>query len=78
VTPENENSPLQDNGSSGTFPQQLIGIWENQTVAVKLTHVSAAMDIHRRIEELLQNPGHVTVYIPDNGPVLLKYVIECM
>jgi hypothetical protein len=54
MTPESRNSPLLGNGSLGTFPQQRIRLWENQTIATKLTHSSAAMDKHGRIEELFE------------------------
>jgi hypothetical protein len=54
MVPESRNSPLLDNGSLGTFPQQQIGLWENQTIVTKLTHVSAATNRHAVMEGLLQ------------------------
>jgi hypothetical protein len=52
--PESRNTSLLDNGLLGTFPQQRIALWENQTIVTKLTHVSAATDKHRIIEKLLE------------------------
>jgi hypothetical protein len=54
MTPESRNSPLLDIGWPGTFPNQRMGLWENQTVATKLTHVSAATNKHGKREELLE------------------------
>jgi hypothetical protein len=54
MTPESQNGLLLDNGSLGTFPKQRIGLWENQTFAMKVTHVSATISRHGRIEELLE------------------------
>jgi hypothetical protein len=42
MTPESRNGPLLDNDSLGTFPQERLGLWGNQTVATKLTYGSAA------------------------------------
>jgi hypothetical protein len=62
MTPESWNSSLLDNGSLGTFPQQRIGLWENQIDAAKLTHVSAATNKHRMTEEL----SEVVISIPSS------------
>jgi hypothetical protein len=53
MTPESRNSSLLDNGSLGTLPQERIRLWENQTVATKLIHVSSATNRHAVIEELI-------------------------
>jgi hypothetical protein len=54
MTAENRNNSLLDNGSLGTFPQQRIDLWENQTVVTKLAHVAAATDIQRITDEVLE------------------------
>jgi hypothetical protein len=54
MMPESRINSLLDNGSLGTYPQQLISLWGNQTFVTKLTHVSAAKDKHRAIDELLK------------------------
>jgi hypothetical protein len=64
MTPGSRNSSLLDNGSLGTFPQQWIGLWENQTVTMKLTHVFAETDKHRIIEELLGG-GYLYLFLPE-------------
>jgi hypothetical protein len=72
MTPECLKSPLLDGGSLGTFLQQRTGFWENQTVATKLTHVSAATDKHRIIEGLLW----VVNYVGEPKVIKGKHVID--
>jgi hypothetical protein len=54
MTPESPNSSLLDNGSLGTFTRQRIDLWKNETVATKLTQVSAATNKRRRVKEFLE------------------------
>jgi hypothetical protein len=54
MTCEIRNSPLLDNGSLITYPRQRTGLWESQSVGMKLTHVFGATDKHRMTDGLYE------------------------